>query len=84
MNADVVLRNDQAEDALRMLTALSAVLREGLPPELFATLEPAIGPEIVRFGNPVGVHYLADRADQLRKVLVEALDGRLLDEHLAR
>jgi hypothetical protein len=78
---DVVLSSDSAEDAMRMLTALSAILREGLPPELYATLEPAIGPQIVRFGNPIGVHYLADRADQLRKVLLEALDTGLVAEN---
>jgi hypothetical protein len=81
MSGDVMLKSADAQDALRMVTALSAVLREGLPPELFATLEPAIGPEVVRFGNPIGVHYLADRADKLRKVLAEALDSGLLEDH---
>ncbi|MBC9005081.1 hypothetical protein [Micromonospora aurantiaca (nom. illeg.)] len=83
MSQEVKLTRHDAEDALRMLTALSAILHAPpLPERLFETLEPAIGSEIIRYGNPIGVSYLRERVDELRALLVRGLGDRLLDEGL--
>lgn len=87
MRSHVELNPDDAEDILRMLTALKAILSAGdLPERLFDTLEPAIGPEVIRYGNPLGVMYLNETVERHRQRLIEALGGgkNLLDPNLAR
>ncbi|NJC73643.1 hypothetical protein HC031_28525 [Planosporangium thailandense] len=70
----IELSRDQAEDVLRMLTALSAILHAPpLPERLFRTLAPVIGLDIVRYGNRLGVTYLAGNVDRLRRLLIDAL-----------
>ncbi|MER5335877.1 hypothetical protein [Micromonospora sp. NPDC002717] len=84
MAKEVSLSSDDAEDILRMLTALSAILHgPPLPEPLYETLEPAIGPEVIRYGNPHGVALLLEQADRLRALLVRQLGGDLLDQSLA-
>jgi hypothetical protein len=69
----VNLSTGAAEDVLRILTGFSAVLRNSLPERLYDVLEPAIGPEIIRHGYPMGALYLADKVDELRVTLRDSL-----------
>ncbi|MGW4501472.1 hypothetical protein ACWENR_23005 [Micromonospora sp. NPDC004336] len=83
MGRNVELDPRDAEDVLRMLTALSAILHAPpLPDELYETLEPAIGPEIIRYGNPLGVTYLKERVDELRARMARGLGDDLIDDGL--
>lgn len=83
MGKGVELDHRQAEDMLRMLTALSAILHAApLPERLYETLEPAIGPEIIRYGNPLGVMYLKERVDELRALMAGGLGDNLMDDRL--
>jgi hypothetical protein len=81
----VELNPRSAEDILRMLTALSTILRaEPFPPgRLYELLEPAIGEDIIRWPDPIATKDLALKADDLRRELSRALGDDLIDERLA-
>ena len=78
------LDHKELEDTLRMLTALSAILKAEpeLPSAQFAVLEPAIGDDMIRYDNQQGCYHLAWRADELRRRLAELLGERLTDKEL--
>lgn len=76
MAGRIELGHDEAEDILRMLTALSAILHAPpLPERLFRTLAPVIGLDVVRYGNRLGATFLAGNVDRLRRLLIDALGG---------
>jgi hypothetical protein len=62
---EVVLSQREAEDAARYLRGFIALLRAELPDEAFSVLDETIGPEVLRYGNPQGLHLLAVEVKRL-------------------
>lgn len=86
MSADgVELQPETTQDILRMLIALSTILRSSPFPDghLYDLLEPVIGAEIIRWPDPIAGQDLALKAEELSSDLRRALGDRLTDDRLA-